>query len=82
MNVYVLPRRWAEAFADSGLGGIRYEARFAPAPRPNSCALFGAAGQSDWPVDSSPVSGQRACEAAGLRVAAPPRLRQLRIDEP
>lgn len=69
---YGLARRWAQAFAAAGLGGVRYRARHDP--RGGRClALFGAAGERrGWrrgrPVPASTLAGRLVAEA-GVRLA-------------
>ena len=43
-------RRWAEAFHAAGFAGIRYRVGHDPSRRAIGVALFGPAGQSDWPA--------------------------------
>lgn len=79
---YDIPQAWAAAFHGAGLAGIRYQTRFTTGPRPNAVAVFGAAGQRDWPTDPSPENGVQACEQAGIKVARRPLRRELRIQAP
>jgi hypothetical protein len=50
---YELCRRWAEAFAGTGFAGVRYRLRHDPSGSLPGIALFGAAGDADWAVESS-----------------------------
>ena len=43
-------RIWAHAFAGAGFDGIRFLVRHDPSQRRVGIALFGPAGQTDWPV--------------------------------
>ena len=52
-NDYGLCRRWAAAFAGEGFAGIRYRLRQDPSGSLLGIALFGAAGEADWPVEAS-----------------------------
>jgi len=65
---YTVPQQWAAAFADAGLAGVRYEARFSTGPQDQSFALFGPAGAADWPADPSPRSGADVAAKAGVQV--------------
>jgi hypothetical protein len=79
---YSLPQQWAAALNRHGHAGVRYGARFAPAPGPNAIALFGTAGLGDRPTDPDPVPGRIAATAAGMAVTAVPRRAALRIVAP
>ncbi|MCH9736517.1 MAG: RES family NAD+ phosphorylase [Actinomycetia bacterium] len=79
---YQLPQSWAAALHRSGLSGIRYQTRFTTGPRPNAAAVFGDAGQRDWPADDAGMTGVDACADAGIGVAHLPLRRQLRIQHP
>jgi RES domain len=79
---YSLPQQWAAALHRHGHAGVRYGARFAPAPGPNAIALFGTAGLADRPTDQDPVPGRIAATAAGFSVTAVPRRAALRIVAP
>lgn len=79
---YRLPQAWAAAFHGSGLSGTRYQTRFTTGPRPNAVALFGEAGQQEWPVDDAPLAGVDACGDVGITVVHLPSRRQLRIQPP
>jgi hypothetical protein len=79
---YSLPQAWAAALHGSGLYGVRYQTRFTTGPRPNAVALFGDAGQQDWPVDDAPLAGVDACGDVDITVAQLPFRRQLRIQPP
>ena len=50
---YELCRRWAAAFAAEGFAGVRYRLRHDPSGSLLGIALFGAAGEADWPVEAS-----------------------------
>jgi len=43
-------RRWAEAFHASGFDGVRYRVGHDPSQRAIGIALFGPAGEVDWPA--------------------------------
>jgi RES domain len=45
-------RRWAEAFYAGGFDGIRYRLGHDPSQRTIGVALFGPAGEADWPAPS------------------------------
>jgi hypothetical protein len=79
---YSLPQQWAAALHRHGHAGVRYGARFAPAPGPNAIALFATAGHADWPPDPDPVPGRTAATGAGVAVTAVPRRAALRIVAP
>jgi RES domain len=46
---YFLPQAWAAALHGAGFDGIRYGPRHSPSRRTVAFALFGAAGERDWP---------------------------------
>jgi RES domain-containing protein len=73
---YERTRAWAEAFAGSGFGGIRYRLGHDPAQRELGVALFGAAGEQDLPVrETGPIGADVVEEARrrfGLIVAPTP----------
>jgi hypothetical protein len=48
-----ITRRWAEALATAGFGGIRYLVRHDPSQREIGIALFGRGGKADWSVVST-----------------------------
>jgi hypothetical protein len=50
---YPLCHRWAEAFDDAGFLGIRYRLRHDQTGDLRGVALFGDAGEGDWPVELS-----------------------------
>jgi hypothetical protein len=50
---YDLTRQWAEAFARTGFGGIRYLVSHDPRQRLIGTAIFGKAGNADWPVEAT-----------------------------
>lgn len=80
---YDIPQAWAAAFFDGGRhSGIRYQTRFSTAATPNAAALFGEAGEQDWPRDQHPDHGVQACADVGITVAHRPTRRQLRIVQP
>ncbi|GAB3437940.1 hypothetical protein GCM10027517_09890 [Phycicoccus ginsengisoli] len=79
MVPYAVPQAWASAFDDAGLGGVAYGPRFTPGDA-TAVALFGRAGQPDWPVDPTPVE---AAAVEGVPVPlAPPRLADLTVVRP
>lgn len=47
---YELSQAWARALAAAGFDGIRYHLRHDPSSRQVGVALFGDAGERDWPV--------------------------------
>lgn len=47
---YDLTPSWAEALADAGFDGVRYRVSHDPAQRAIGIALFGPAGQADYPT--------------------------------
>jgi RES domain len=73
---YTATRAWAEAFAAAGVGGIRYRLSHDPAQRELGVALFGEAGEQDFPVRrSEPVPAavvEDARQRFGLVVAPTP----------
>jgi RES domain-containing protein len=73
---YTVPQAWAEAFAASGFGGIRYRLSHDPAQRELGVVLFGAAGEQSLPVrrtEPVPVSViEAARQRFGLVVAPTP----------
>lgn len=79
---YDLPQQWAAAFHAHGLNGVRYAARFTTTPRPDSIAVFAAAGQPDWTTDPEPTPGRIAATAAGITIIDPPRRAALRLTTP
>jgi len=63
---YELCQAWAEAFAAEGFRGIRYRLRHDPSGSLIGIALFGAAGEADWPVEASdPIPDDLIREAEG-----------------
>jgi hypothetical protein len=50
---YAITQRWAAALRLEGFCGSRYEARLSTAAAALSLALFGRAGQADWPDDAN-----------------------------
>jgi RES domain len=48
---YELCRRWAEALAAAGFQGVRYRLRHDPSGSLIGIAVFGHAGEEDWPVE-------------------------------
>jgi len=79
---YALTQAWASAlYATGRQTGIRYQTRFTTAAAANAAALFGDAGQQDWPIDPQPTGGVRACSQAGITAARRPTRRQVRIVE-
>ena len=77
---YGLPQQWAEAFHAAGHGGIQYQTRFTTGAAPNAAAVFGDAGEADWPTDPSPAAFSAAARRAGISTVGPPR--RVRIIEP
>lgn len=73
---YELTRRWAQAFAKAGFHGIRYRVSHDPSQRELGVALFGPAGDQDWPVRADDPIGTDVIEEAqarfGLVVAPAP----------
>jgi RES domain-containing protein len=73
---YTVPQAWAEAFAASGFGGIRYRLSHDPAQRELGIVLFGAAGEQSLPVRRAEPVPAGVIEAArqrfGLVVAPTP----------
>jgi hypothetical protein len=73
---YELTRRWAEAFAQAGFDGVRYRVSHDPSQRELGVALFGPAGEQDWPVHADDPIGDDVIEEArarfGLIVAPAP----------
>ncbi|WP_075236083.1 RES family NAD+ phosphorylase [Mycobacterium colombiense] len=83
---YAKTRKWAAAFKEIGMRGIRYESRFTTVAKANAFAVFDDAGDAglskSWPADPTPMAGVEACQAAGLTVLPVPRARHLRIVPP
>ncbi|MDP9306800.1 MAG: RES family NAD+ phosphorylase [Actinomycetota bacterium] len=73
---YTVPHVWAEAFAASGFGGIRYRLSHDPAQRELGIVLFGTAGEQSLPVRRTEPVPASLIEAArqrfGLVVAPTP----------
>jgi hypothetical protein len=73
---YTVPQAWAEAFAASGFGGIRYRLSHDPAQRELGVVVFGAAGDQQLPVRRTEPVPASVVEAArqrfGLVVAPTP----------
>lgn len=80
MTPYAVPQAWARAFADHGLGGVRYGPRFTPGTA-SSLAVFGPAGEDTAAaVDPSPTP---AAEVPGAPAAvAPPRRHEVTVVRP
>lgn len=77
---YALTQGWAAALHATGRHtGIRYQTRFTTDAVVNAVALFGDAGQQDWPTDPQPIGGVRACRQSGITAARRPTRRQVRI---
>lgn len=56
---YAATQAWAEALRGAGFAGVRYLCGQNPSQREIGVALFGAAGEADWPVDeSTPIAEQ------------------------
>ena len=73
MTPYSVPQEWAAAFDAVSFTGLRYQTRFTTGPSANAVALFGEAGEADWPTDPSPEPLAVAARRHGLTVARPPR---------
>ncbi|MEU5840982.1 RES family NAD+ phosphorylase [Rhodococcus sp. NPDC047139] len=73
MTPYAVPQEWAAAFDAVGFTGIQYQTRFTTGPNPNAVALFGQAGEADWPTDPNPEPLAVAARRCGFTVAGPPR---------
>lgn len=73
---YTVPQAWADAFAASGFGGIRYRLSHDPAQRELGVVLFGDAGEQSLPVRRTEPIPASVIEAArqrfGLVVAPTP----------
>jgi hypothetical protein len=86
MTPYDLPRRWASRFAASGFSGIRYHTRFNPKAEGAGVALFGDAGEQNWPVQDQEEFGLGHFldleQAFGIRVVPPPAKADLMILPP
>jgi len=67
-----ITQAWAQAFSRDGFDGMRYFARHDPSMKRKSIAIFGAAGEVNWPVvhdrriDKRLI--QRAKEVFGIKV--------------
>lgn len=81
MTSYTIPQRWAHAFHQLGLKGVRYPSRFTTAPGPNAWAIFGEHGAHTIPTGEQ-IGGIAACRAAGLLVAAPRSRKGLTVIDP
>ncbi|OUS89496.1 RES family NAD+ phosphorylase [Rhodococcus sp. NCIMB 12038] len=73
MTPYSVPQEWAAAFDAVSFTGLRYQTRFTTGPSANAVALFGEAGEADWPTDPSPEPLTVAALRHGFTVARPPR---------
>lgn len=73
---YERSQAWAGAFARAGFEGIRYHLRHDPTSRLVGIAVFGEAGERDWPVlADDPVDDRTVREVArrfGIRVLPGP----------
>jgi hypothetical protein len=73
---YTRTREWAAAFVQAGFDGIRYRLSHDPAQRQLGVALFGSAGEQDFPVRATGAIGAEVIEEArrrfGLIVAPTP----------
>jgi hypothetical protein len=79
MVPYAVPQEWARELAAAGHEGVRYGPRFTPGDA-SAVALFGEAGQRDWPVDPAPVT---AAAVPGIPVLVPtPRRADLSVVRP
>lgn len=81
---YDCPRQWALVLWEAGHHGVRYALRHLP-DGPPGLAVFGKQGErTGWrrgiahPIDEAMV---RRLAAVGVRVAPPPSLAQLRVEE-
>ncbi|WP_241387695.1 RES family NAD+ phosphorylase [Rhodococcus sp. CH91] len=79
MTPYDIPHAWAAAL-DTDFDGIRYQTRFTTTPNANAAALFGPAGEADWPADPQPEPLTLAASRCGIAVQTLPRA--VRIVEP
>lgn len=72
MSDYDCSQTWVGALAGAGFDGIRYHLRHDPASRLVGVAVFGKAGERDWPVlADDPIDDRTVREAArrfGIRV--------------
>jgi RES domain len=64
---YDVPRAWAQAFAEAGLGGILYRLSHDPSGSELGVALFGAAGEQNLPIESSVAIADDVLEEARMR---------------
>lgn len=73
---YERSQAWAGAFARAGFEGIRYHLRHDPTSRLVGIAVFGEAGERDWPVlADDPIDDRTVREVArrfGIRVLPGP----------
>lgn len=70
---YDLPRRWAAAFRNHGLAGVRHELRHDPRARPSGVALFGVAGTPGWDDGERRRLTAAMLVECGVQVLPPPR---------
>lgn len=71
LTPYALTQAWAVAFHETGMGGVRYHARFSTG-RARAYAVFGDAGVRTWPDDPTPRSGREVADTAGIEIVGPP----------
>jgi hypothetical protein len=76
MEDYQRTQTWAQAFADAGFEGVRYRISHDPRAPGTGIALFGTAGEADWPVSPWTAIPQellnRTQRAFGLTVVPTP----------
>jgi len=54
---YIATQVWAEALRGAGFAGVRYFCGQDPAQREVGVALFGAAGEAEWPIaETTPIA--------------------------
>ena len=81
MVPYQVPQLWASRLADSGFGAVLHRLRFSP-HNARGLALFGAAGESSWPVDPAPVPAVTIAAQMGVHVVFPPDDDQIAVIDP
>lgn len=64
---YETTRAWAVAFRERGLNGVRYFCGHDPSQREVAVALFGAAGDAEWPTVATTGVPDEVIRAAGRR---------------
>lgn len=64
---YRVTRGWAEALCDAGFDGVRYFCGQDPSQREVGVAMFGVAGEADWPVTETTAIAEEVIHAVERR---------------